>query len=163
MLMLSPAFAQYGGGCQSTCGTKAYNASVPSYSNYGNYDSYGNSSGSHRGYRATPTYNTGHRSSYSARTYAPVGNYATPSRNYATVTHKPTGYYETRTEKVWIPGRHAYQLSPCGGYRQVLQPGHWVQQNRQVWVENDHHRDYQHAGTRPGYRSGYAHSGLYRH
>lgn len=46
----------------------------------------------------------------------------------------PRGYYEWRTERVWVPGCWVYE--PCGynSRRKVWQPGYYRTVQNRVWV-----------------------------
>lgn len=87
----------------------------------------------------------GNGAEYGHRGHAPV---CAPPRAWI------AGHYETRCERVWIPGRcesvwvepvyqwrhdscgRAYQVVVCAGYwKTVEQPGCWQERNVQVWVE----------------------------
>ena len=45
-----------------------------------------------------------------------------------------TGHYETRVQNVWVEGRYVDQATPQGGVVRTWQPGHYEQQQTQVWV-----------------------------
>ena len=45
-----------------------------------------------------------------------------------------TGHYETRVQNVWVEGRYIDQTTPQGGVVRTWQPGHYEQQQTQVWV-----------------------------
>ena len=45
-----------------------------------------------------------------------------------------TGHYETRMQNVWVEGRYVDQTTPQGGVVRTWQPGHYEQQQTQVWV-----------------------------
>ena len=45
-----------------------------------------------------------------------------------------TGHYETRVQNVWVEGRYVDQQTPQGGVVRTWQPGHYEQQQTQVWV-----------------------------
>ena len=45
-----------------------------------------------------------------------------------------TGHYETRVQNVWVEGRYVYQTTPQGAVVRTWQPGHYEQQQTQVWV-----------------------------
>jgi hypothetical protein len=45
-----------------------------------------------------------------------------------------TGHYETRTQNVWVEGRYVDQTTPQGSVVRTWQPGHYEQQQTQVWV-----------------------------
>ena len=45
-----------------------------------------------------------------------------------------TGHYETRVQNVWVEGRYIDQTTPQGGIVRTWQPGHYEQQQSQVWV-----------------------------
>jgi hypothetical protein len=49
--------------------------------------------------------------------------------------HQPRGYYEYRTERVWVPGSWVHHPSPCGSRRQTWQPGYYSTQRNKVWVQ----------------------------
>jgi len=55
----------------------------------------------------------------------------------------PRGYYEYRTERVWVPGSWSYEYSSCGSRRNVWQPGYYETHRNKVWVSQRggrHHR-----------------------
>ena len=45
-----------------------------------------------------------------------------------------TGHYETRVQNVWVEGRYIDQQTPQGTIVRTWQPGHYEQQQTQVWV-----------------------------
>ena len=45
-----------------------------------------------------------------------------------------TGHYETRMQNVWVEGRYVDQTTPQGTVVRTWQPGHYEQQQTQVWV-----------------------------
>ena len=45
-----------------------------------------------------------------------------------------TGHYETRVQNVWVEGRYIDQQTPQGATVRTWQPGHYEQQQTQVWV-----------------------------
>jgi hypothetical protein len=45
-----------------------------------------------------------------------------------------TGHYETRVQNVWVEGRYIDQTTPQGAVVRTWQPGHYEQQQTQVWV-----------------------------
>ena len=45
-----------------------------------------------------------------------------------------TGHYETRMQNVWVEGRYIDQTTPQGAVVRTWQPGHYEQQQTQVWV-----------------------------
>ena len=45
-----------------------------------------------------------------------------------------TGHYETRVQNVWVEGRYVDQTTPQGAVVRTWQPGHYEQQQTQVWV-----------------------------
>ena len=45
-----------------------------------------------------------------------------------------TGHYETRVQNVWVEGRYIDQTTPQGSTVRTWQPGHYEQQQTQVWV-----------------------------
>ena len=45
-----------------------------------------------------------------------------------------TGHYETRVQNVWVEGRYIDQQTPQGTVVRTWQPGHYEQQQTQVWV-----------------------------
>ena len=45
-----------------------------------------------------------------------------------------TGHYETRVQNVWVEGRYVDQTTPQGAIVRTWQPGHYEQQQTQVWV-----------------------------
>ena len=45
-----------------------------------------------------------------------------------------TGHYETRVQNVWVEGRYVDQTTPQGTVVRTWQPGHYEQQQTQVWV-----------------------------
>ena len=45
-----------------------------------------------------------------------------------------TGHYETRVQNVWVEGRYIDQTTPQGTIVRTWQPGHYEQQQTQVWV-----------------------------
>ena len=45
-----------------------------------------------------------------------------------------TGHYETRVQNVWVEGRYVDQPTPQGTVVRTWQPGHYEQQQTQVWV-----------------------------
>ena len=45
-----------------------------------------------------------------------------------------TGHYETRVQNVWVDGRYIDQSTPQGTIVRTWQPGHYEQQQTQVWV-----------------------------
>lgn len=45
-----------------------------------------------------------------------------------------TGHYETRVQNVWVEGRYIDQTTPQGNVVRTWQPGHYEQQQTQVWV-----------------------------
>ena len=45
-----------------------------------------------------------------------------------------TGHYETRVQNVWVEGRYVDQVTPQGATVRTWQPGHYEQQQTQVWV-----------------------------
>ena len=45
-----------------------------------------------------------------------------------------TGHYETRVQNVWVEGRYFDQQTPQGTIVRTWQPGHYEQQQTQVWV-----------------------------
>ena len=45
-----------------------------------------------------------------------------------------TGHYETRVQNVWVEGRYIDQSTPQGSVVRTWQPGHYEQQQTQVWV-----------------------------
>ena len=45
-----------------------------------------------------------------------------------------TGHYETRVQNVWVEGRYIDQQTPQGTIVRTRQPGHYEQQQTQVWV-----------------------------
>ena len=45
-----------------------------------------------------------------------------------------TGHYETRVQNVWVEGRYIDQTTPQGATVRTWQPGHYEQQQTQVWV-----------------------------
>lgn len=45
-----------------------------------------------------------------------------------------TGHYETRTQSVWVEGRYVEQPTGQGTTVRTWQPGHYEQQQSQVWV-----------------------------
>ena len=49
------------------------------------------------------------------------------------VVQQPVGHYETRVQNVWVEGRYIDQ-SYNGVIQRVWQPGHYEQQQTQVWV-----------------------------
>ena len=51
----------------------------------------------------------------------------------APVVVQPAGHYETRVQNVWVEGRYIDQ-SYNGVIQRVWQPGHYEQQQTQVWV-----------------------------
>lgn len=46
----------------------------------------------------------------------------------------PQGYYEWRTERVWVPGAWMIEELRCGTRRRVWQPGHYQMVRNRVWV-----------------------------
>ena len=45
-----------------------------------------------------------------------------------------TGHYETRVQHAWVEGRYIDQQTPQGTIVRTWQPGHYEQQQTQVWV-----------------------------
>ena len=74
-----------------------------------------------------------HRHHYRApRTcYVPPAPACPPPR----VTCQPTGHYETRTVKTWVPGTWIYETLPCGTVQKVWQPGYYQTEKVRVWVQ----------------------------
>ena len=50
------------------------------------------------------------------------------------VQQQPVGHYETRVQNVWVEGRYVDQTTPRGAVGRTWQPGHYEQQQTQVWV-----------------------------
>ena len=50
------------------------------------------------------------------------------------VVQQPVGHYETRVQNVWVEGRYVDQTTPQGATVRTWQPGHYEQQQTQVWV-----------------------------
>ena len=50
------------------------------------------------------------------------------------VVQQPVGHYETRVQNVWVEGRYIDQVTPQGATVRTWQPGHYEQQQTQVWV-----------------------------
>ena len=50
------------------------------------------------------------------------------------VQQQPVGHYETRVQNVWVEGRYIDQVTPQGATVRTWQPGHYEQQQTQVWV-----------------------------
>ena len=50
------------------------------------------------------------------------------------VVQQPVGHYETRVQNVWVEGRYVDQTTPQGAVVRTWQPGHYEQQQTQVWV-----------------------------
>ncbi|HMO52693.1 MAG TPA: hypothetical protein PKE26_15995 [Kiritimatiellia bacterium] len=66
---------------------------------------------------------------------APVVVHQRPSR--VVVRHEPVrrGYYEWRTERVWVPGTWIYEDLGCGSRRKIWQPGYYETVRNKVWVD----------------------------
>lgn len=47
---------------------------------------------------------------------------------------RPRGYYEHRTERVWVPGRWVYEDLGCGRERKIWEPGYYETVRNKVWV-----------------------------
>jgi len=72
---------------------------------------------------------------------APVVYHQAPTIVYETqptyvVRHRPepSGYYEWRTERVWVPGCWVYEDNGCGYQRKVWQSGYYKTNRHKVWV-----------------------------
>ena len=50
------------------------------------------------------------------------------------VVQQPVGHYENRVQNVWVEGRYVDQTTPQGAVVRTWQPGHYEQQQTQVWV-----------------------------
>ena len=50
------------------------------------------------------------------------------------VQQQPVGHDETRVQNVWVEGRYVDQTTPQGAVVRTWQPGHYEQQQTQVWV-----------------------------
>lgn len=64
-------------------------------------------------------------------------HYERPQRVIYHQPAQPTGHYEWRTERVWVPGQWVYETLRCGSQRQVWKPGHYITQRTRVWVSYD--------------------------
>ncbi len=49
---------------------------------------------------------------------------------------RPSGYYEYRSERVWVPGRWVYEDLGCGRERKVWEPGYYETVQNKVWVSH---------------------------
>ena len=92
------------------------------------------------GLLASPIYDATHPRPYVAPapvvvTPAPV--VVAPQPQVVVQTPPPvvaTGHYETRVQNVWVEGRYIDQTTPQGAVVRTWQPGHYEQQQTQVWV-----------------------------
>lgn len=48
----------------------------------------------------------------------------------------PSGHYEWRTERRFVPGRWFYEDLGCGNRRRIWQPGHYQNTRIKVWVDD---------------------------
>lgn len=60
----------------------------------------------------------------------------------------PCGYYEYRTERVWVPGCWIWVTGPCHQSRRVWKSGHYRTENVRVWVEGRRGPPGRHGGHR---------------
>ena len=97
---------------------------------------------SHHQPRVTTRYVTGNTSC--SNTYRRA-SYVSSARsnsylNERVVVSRPSGYYQTRHVKVWVPGYRQKYRKPCGTWviRQV--PGHYEYRRQKVWVEGQPYR-----------------------
>ena len=47
---------------------------------------------------------------------------------------EPQGYYEWRTERIWVPGCWVYEDDGCGYRRKIWQSGYYKTNRYKVWV-----------------------------
>lgn len=50
---------------------------------------------------------------------------------------RPSGHYEYRRTKVWVPGCRERIVKPCGRVEFRWVPGHYVVRRQKVWVSYD--------------------------
>lgn len=68
-------------------------------------------------------------------------NHCAPTRTYyesrpVYVEHyEPRGYYTTKTERYWVPGRRVIRYTECGRRYYEYEPGHYEYRDVQVWVQ----------------------------
>lgn len=48
--------------------------------------------------------------------------------------YRPSGRYEWRSTRVYIPGRWVYEYTPCGRRERIWQPGYYTYERERVWV-----------------------------
>ncbi|HMP72452.1 MAG TPA: hypothetical protein PKE55_04235 [Kiritimatiellia bacterium] len=68
---------------------------------------------------------------------ATVVHHHAPVVRETVVIHEPppSGYWEVRSERIWVPGQWIHHDLGCGRFQRVWQPGHYQVVQRRVWVE----------------------------
>ncbi len=56
--------------------------------------------------------------------------------------HKPSGRWEYRTTRIWVPGYYVTRYEPCGRKIRIWRPGRYEFRKQKVWVPYSRYHRY---------------------